>query len=114
MATVGSHDVGVQRKAEATRARACDFFEQHGGVTKVAATAVGLGQHGVEQPFLARLAPDLFGHDAVALPLGVVWHDFFLKKAPRGRAKLLVVFAEDGAFDQVLHGLPCVVVCAMF
>ncbi|MPM59003.1 hypothetical protein SDC9_105840 [bioreactor metagenome] len=99
-------DVRMQRKPQAAGAGARDFFQQHRRVPEVAAAAVGLGQHGVEQALAPGLAPDLLGHDAVALPLGMMGHDLLVEKAPRGLAELFMVFAEDGALDQVLHGSP--------
>ena len=73
-------------------------------MAKVAAAAVRLGQHGVQQPFAASLAPDFLGHDAVALPLGQVRHDFLVKEVAHGVTELFMVFTVDGAFNQVLHG----------
>ncbi|GAO25853.1 precorrin-2 C20-methyltransferase [Alicycliphilus sp. B1] len=81
-----------------------NFLDQDGRVAEVAAAAVGLGQHGVEQALAPGLAPDFLGHDAVALPLGVEGHDFLVEEAPRLLAELFMVLAVDGALDQVLHG----------
>ncbi|MOA51473.1 hypothetical protein D3C78_1746250 [compost metagenome] len=93
----------MQRKAQAAGAGAGDLFDQHRRMAEVAAAAVGLGQHGVEQAFAAGLAPDVLGHDALALPFGMKGHDFFFEEAAHLLAKGFVVFAVDRALDEVLH-----------
>ena len=101
---VGRDDVRMQRKAQPAGARARDLLQQHGRMAEVAAAAIGLGQHGVEQAFAPGLAPDLLGHDALALPFGMVGHDLALEEAAGLLAELFMVFAVDGALGQVLHG----------
>ena len=101
---VGRHDVRVQRKTQCRGVGAAHFLDQHRRMAKVTAAAVGLGQHGVEQALAAGLAPHFLGHDAVALPLGQVRHDFLVKEVAHGVTELFMVFAVDGALDQVLHG----------
>src|SRR5690606_28191856 len=100
---IGRDDVGVQWKTQAASPRARDFFNQHGGMTKIAATAIGFGQHRVQQTFASSLSPHFLRHDAIALPLGMKRRNFLFKKMMNRITELLMVFTEHRALDQILH-----------
>src|SRR5690606_26280635 len=105
---VGGTDLGVCSEAERRSICTGNFFDQHGGMAKVAPrSTVFFGYRGTQQRLCTGLAPDLPGHDAVLFPLIMERYHVFINETANLIPEDIVVLAKDAAHGVLLQGSPC-------